>query len=83
MNYAVYINNKNGRQYLVLSPNGIDANNNASGDDFSIIYTDGNTIFHRKRDEFFKKFTQVGTAFLSSIQIPQRPFIPEKNHLQV
>lgn len=83
MNYSVYINNKNRRQYLVLSSNGIDANNNASGDDFSIIYTDGNTIFHRKRVEFFKKFTHVGTVFIPSIQIPQRPFISEENHLQV
>ena len=83
MEYDVVINKKTGEQYLVLSEHSVDANNSAEGDELSVVYTDGITLFHRKRTEFFLKTFHFGKVSLPQLKLPQRPFIPEKNHLQV
>lgn len=51
-----YKNKKNGKIYKVITEQGIDADNNAIGNEFLVFYTDGVELFKRGYQEFHEKF---------------------------
>lgn len=51
-----YKNKKNGKIYKVITEQGVNANNDAEGEEFTVYYTDGTSLFHRKYHEFHEKF---------------------------